>query len=70
MILLRSDLSQLQRTPKAFRCGFVIRELLLQLTDDRVEKMMRLDQLATGHRCDAVERRLCAMHVGHSNRAV
>ena len=70
MMLLRSDLSQLQRPPKAFRRGFVIRELLLQLTDDSVEKMMRLDQLATGHRFDGVERRLCALHVGDSNCAV
>ena len=70
MMLLRPDLSQLQRTPKAFRSGFVIRELLLQLADDGVEKMVRLDQLAMGHRFDGVERRLCALHVGDGNCAV
>ena len=70
MVLLRSDLSQRERTPKAFRGGLMIRQLLLQRADDRMEKMMRLDQLAPGHRFDGVESCVRAVHVRHGDRAV
>ena len=64
------DLRQLQRTPEARRCGRVIIQPRLQIADDRVQQIMRLEPSRCCIVCDRVERRLRAVHIGDGDRAV
>ncbi len=68
--MFRPDVGQLEGSTKIRSGGLVVAELLLQFAHDRVEKVMRLDQLPPLHLFDGVKTSLGTAHMRHRNRAI
>lgn len=68
-MLLGADLGQLQRAPETFRGRAVVAEMLPQLADDGVEKVIALDQFAPRHFLERVEPGLRSVDMGDGLRA-
>lgn len=69
-MLLGADLGQLERAPETFRGRAVMAELLLELADDGVEKVMALDQLAPRHFRKRIEPGLWSVDTSDGDGAI